>query len=142
MFKYLDEDGAARTVDSGDVNAYIKEATGQDFSAKDFRTWAGTVLAAMALSEFEKYDSHVQAKRNVVAAIEKVARALGNTPAICRKSYVHPEILDAYMSGDLASMIDAEIEYELKQRYERLNADELIVMAFLHKRLNTLKQAA
>ncbi|BAR63438.1 DNA topoisomerase IB [Bradyrhizobium diazoefficiens] len=83
---------------SGDVNAYIKDVTGEDFSAKDFRTWAGTVLAALALSEFKKYDSQAEAKRNVVAAIESVSKQLGNTPAICRKCYVHPEVLDAYMS--------------------------------------------
>ena len=93
LFKYLDDEGQARTIDSGDVNGYIREITQQDFTAKDFRTWAGTVLAALALAEFKKYDSQAEAKRNVVAAIEKVAKQLGNTPAICRKSYVHPEIL-------------------------------------------------
>ncbi len=71
LFKYLDDDGASRTVDSGDVNGYIKDITGQDFSAKDFRTWAGTVLAALALSEFKKYDSQAEAKRNVVAASKR-----------------------------------------------------------------------
>jgi DNA topoisomerase I len=101
LLKYLDADGEPRTIDSGDVNAYIRQITGEDFTAKDFRTWAGTVLAALALSEFRRYDSTAEAKRNVVAAIEKVARQLGNTPAICRKCYVHPEIFDAYMSGEL-----------------------------------------
>lgn len=83
LFKYLDDYGNPRTIDSGEVNAYIKEVTQQDFSAKDFRTWAGTVLAAFALFEYRKYDSQAEAKRNVVAAIEKVAKQLGNTPAIC-----------------------------------------------------------
>ena len=92
LFKYLDDEGQARTIDSGDVNGYIREITQQDFTAKDFRTWAGTVLAALALGEFKKYDSQAEAKRNVVAAIEKVEKQLGNTPAICRKSDVHPEI--------------------------------------------------
>src|SRR6201996_3838486 len=82
LFKYLDEIGEPRAIDSGDVNAYIKEITQQDFSAKDFRTWAGTVLAALALAEYKKYDTQAEAKRNVVAAIENVARQLGNTPAI------------------------------------------------------------
>jgi DNA topoisomerase-1 len=95
LFKYIGDEGEARTIDSGDVNTYIKEITQQNFTAKDFRTWAGTVLAALALSEYKKYDSEAEAKRNVVAAIEKVAKQLGNTPAICRKCYVHPEILDA-----------------------------------------------
>lgn len=82
LFKYLDDDEQPRTVDSGDVNAYIKDITGEDFSAKDFRTWAGTVLAALALTEFKKYDSQAEAKRNVVAAIESVSKQLGNTPAM------------------------------------------------------------
>jgi DNA topoisomerase-1 len=142
LFKYLDDDGTSRTVDSGDVNFYIKDVTGQDFSAKDFRTWAGTVLAALALSEFKKYDNQAEAKRNVVAAIEKVAKQLGNTPAICRKSYVHPEILNAYMSGDLVKMIDAKIARKFKQQYAKLTADEVMVLAFLHKRLKALGTAA
>jgi DNA topoisomerase-1 len=142
LFKYLDDDGQSRTVDSGDVNEYIRDITEQDFSAKDFRTWAGTVLAAMALSEFKKYDSQVEAKRNLVAAIEKVAKQLGNTPAICRKSYVHPEILSAYMSGDLAKMIDAKIAEKFKRQYAKLTAEEIMVLAFLRKRVGALKAAA
>src|ERR1700742_4879657 len=115
LFKYLDDDGQPRTVDSGDVNAYIKDITGEDFSAKDFRTWAGTGLAAFALAEFKKYDSEDEAKRNVVAAIEDVSKQLGNTPAVCRKCYVHPEVLNAYMSGDLVKMIEAKIAQKLKR---------------------------
>jgi DNA topoisomerase-1 len=141
LFKYRDGDGQSRTVDSGDVNQYIREITQQDFSAKDFRTWAGTVLAALALSEFKKYDSQAEAKRNVVAAIEKVAKQLGNTPAICRKSYVHPEILNAYIAGDLVKMIDAKIARKFRQQYAQLTADEIMVLAFLRKRLETLNAA-
>jgi DNA topoisomerase I len=139
LFKYLDDDGEYRTVDSGEVNRYIRDVTQQDFSAKDFRTWAGTVLAALALAEFKKYDSEAEAKRNVVAAIEKVAKQLGNTPAICRKSYVHPEVLSAYMSGDLIKMIDAKIAQKFKRQYAKLTADEIMVLAFLHNRLKTIK---
>jgi DNA topoisomerase-1 len=139
LFKYLDDDGKSRTIDSGDVNGYIRDITGQDFTAKDFRTWAGTVLATFALSEFKKYDSQAEAKRNVVSAIEKVAKQLGNTPAICRKSYVHPEILSAYMSGDLVKMIDAKIAQKFKRQYAKLNADEVMVLAFLRKRWDGLK---
>jgi DNA topoisomerase-1 len=142
LFKYIDDDGASRTVDSGDVNGYIKDITQQDFTAKDFRTWTGTVLAALALAEFKKYDSKAEAKRNVVAAIEKVAKQLGNTPAICRKSYVHPEILNAYMSGDLVKMIDAKIAQKFRRQYAKLTADEVMVLASLHKRLNALKARA
>src|SRR5579871_1201860 len=129
LFKYLDDDGQPRTVDSGDVNAYIKEITGEDFSAKDFRTWAGTVLAALALAEFKKYDSQAEAKRNVVAAIESVSRQLGNTPAICRKCYVHPEVLSAYMSGDLVKMIEAKIAQKFRRQYAKLTSDEVMVLA-------------
>ncbi|WP_229169328.1 DNA topoisomerase IB [Bradyrhizobium altum] len=142
LFKYLDDDGEARTVDSGEVNAYIKEVTKQDFTAKDVRTWAATVLAALALSGFRKYDSEAEAKRNVVAAIERVAKQLGNTPAICRKSYVHPEILSAYMSGDLVNMLDAKISQKFKRQYAKLTSDEIMVLAFLHKRLRALKPEA
>src|SRR6201982_3192301 len=142
LFKYLDDDGESRTVDSGDVNQYIREVTQQDFSAKDFRTWAGTVLAALALSEFKKCDSQAEAKRNVVAAIERVAKQLGNTPTVCRKSYVHPEILSAYMSGDLIKMLDAKIAQKFKRQYAELTLDEIMVLAFLHKRLAALKPVA
>jgi DNA topoisomerase I len=141
LFKYLDDDGVCQTVDSGEVNRYIRDITEQDFSAKDFRTWAGTMLAALALAEFKKYDSEAEAKRNVVAAIEKVAKQLGNTPAICRKSYIHPEVLSAYMSGDLIKMIDAKIARKFKRQYAQLTADEIMVLAFLHKRLKCMKSA-
>jgi DNA topoisomerase-1 len=139
LFKYLDDAGQPRTVDSGDVNEYIQAITQQDFTAKDFRTWAGTVLAALALSECKKYDSQAEAKRNVVAAIENVSKQLGNTPAICRKCYVHPEVLDAYMSGDLVKMIDAKIEQKFKRQYAKLTTHEIVVLAFLRKRLDALK---
>jgi DNA topoisomerase I len=108
---------------------------GAAHSAKDFRTCAGTVRAALALAEFKKYDSHAEAKRNVVAAIESVSKQLGNTPAICRKCYVHPEVLDAYMSGDLVKMIEAKIARKFKRQYAKLTSDEIMVLAFLRKRL-------
>lgn len=142
LFKYLDDNGQARTIDSGDVNAYIKEITQQDFTAKDFRTWSGTVFAALALAEYKKYNSEAEARRNVVAAIDAVAKQLGNTRAICRKCYVHPEILSAYMSGDLIKMTEAKIADKFRRQYSKLSADEVIVLAFLHKRLERLKQVA
>lgn len=134
LFKYVDDDGEARTIDSGAVNAYIKDITQRDFTAKDFRTWAGTVLAAVALAEFKTHDSQAQAKRNIAAAIERVAKQLGNTPAICRKSYVHPEILDAYLAGDLIRMINGGIAPTFKRKYAKLSTDEVMVLAFLTKR--------
>ena len=141
LFKYLGADGEARTINSGDVNGYIKEITQQDFTAKDFRTWAGTVLAALALSEYQQYNSQTQAKRNVKAAIAKVAQRLGNTASICRKCYVHPEILNAYMSGDLAKMAGTEIAAGFRRKYGKLNADEIRVLAFLYKRLKRSETA-
>ncbi|HEY2151368.1 MAG TPA: hypothetical protein VGH34_11190 [Vicinamibacterales bacterium] len=99
LFQYVDEEGSRHTIDSADVNAYLREVSGEDFTAKDFRTWAGTVLAAKALSEAAGPRSNADARRRVVAAIESVAKKLGNTKAVCRKCYIHPVIVDAYLSG-------------------------------------------
>ncbi len=101
LFKYVDADGALSTVDSADVNAYLREISGADVSAKDFRTWAGTVLAAVALAALGPFETKVQAKAKLKAAIEAVATRLGNTPTICRKCYVHPAIPAAYLAGTL-----------------------------------------
>jgi DNA topoisomerase-1 len=99
LFQYVDEDGVIRSVDSADVNEYLREISGQEFTAKDFRTWAGTVLAARELAAKAACDSEAEAKRNVVAAVEAVARQLGNTKAVCRKCYVHPAVIEAYLAG-------------------------------------------
>ncbi len=104
LFQYLDDDGAARTINSADVNDYLREIAGADVSAKDFRTWAGTVLAVLALSALEAFTSQTQAKMNVRRAIEAVADKLGNTPTICRKCYIHPEIVACYMEGALPTV--------------------------------------
>jgi DNA topoisomerase-1 len=99
LFQYVDKDGTRHSVDSADVNEYLREISGEDFTAKDFRTWAGSVLACELLWELEKFESETEAKRNVVKAIKQVAARLGNTPSVCRKCYVHPLVLDSYMSG-------------------------------------------
>ncbi|MBY6263182.1 DNA topoisomerase IB [Azospirillum sp. 412522] len=135
LFQYLDRDGQRHAVTSGDVNAYLRDATGADFTAKDFRTWAGTVLAAMALREFESFDSASAAKRNVTRAIEQVATRLGNTPSVCRKSYVHPEVLDAYLEGGLLDSLKREVEAELRDDLAGLSGEEAAVLAFLRERL-------
>src|SRR5262249_28186347 len=101
LFRYLDDDGQPRTVDSADVNTYLREAAGDDFTAKDFRTWAGTVLAASALRDLGPCSDPAEAKRNVVRAVEAVAAKLGNTPAVCRGSYIHPAIPALYADGQL-----------------------------------------
>lgn len=101
LFQYLDAQGAPHGISSSDVNDYLRSITGQDYTAKDFRTWAGTVLAAHALQGYEGFESTTQRKKNVVRAIAAVAQQLGNTPSICRKCYVHPRIIDLYLDGTM-----------------------------------------
>ncbi|MDE4915760.1 DNA topoisomerase IB [Methylobacterium sp. 092160098-2] len=136
LFQYLDPDGTQRDVTSSDVNAYLREITGEDFTAKDFRTWAGTVLAALALREFESFDSEAGAKRNIRAAIESVAGRLGNTPTICRKCYIHPQILDCYLEGDLLLQVKGAVESELSEDLSRLRPEEAAVLGLLQARLS------
>ncbi|MCJ2121067.1 DNA topoisomerase IB [Methylobacterium sp. J-077] len=135
LFQYIDGDGIQRDVTSSDVNAYLREVTGEDFTAKDFRTWAGTVLAALALREFESFDSEAGAKRNVRAAIESVAGRLGNTPTICRKCYIHPQILDCYLEGDLLLQVKDAVETELSGDLGKLRSEEAAVLGLLQARL-------
>lgn len=133
LLQYMDEDGQIRDIGSDDVNEYLREVTGQDFTAKDFRTWAGTVLAMIALQEYESFDSQAQARENVVRAIESVASRLGNTPSVCRKCYVHPGILDAYLEG---TMLDSLRRASEQMSHRRgLSADESAVLALLRRRL-------
>jgi DNA topoisomerase-1 len=136
LFQYIDENGERQSVTSADVNAYLKEITGRDITAKDFRTWAGTVLAAMALAEFETFDTETKAKKNVRAAIEQVASRLGNTPTICRKCYVHPEVLSCYVEGSLLLEVKEEIEAELRDNLAGLRSEEAAVLTLLEARIN------
>ena len=135
LFQFLGEDGTPHSVSSDDVNAYLQEITGQPFSAKDFRTWTGTILASLALSEFEKFDSQAQAKKNVVAAIESVARHLGNTPTVCRKCYVHPAVFDSYLDGSLLESLEQIAQKELGASLSQLKPEEAAVMSLLQRRL-------
>jgi DNA topoisomerase-1 len=135
LFQYVDEDGKPQDVDSADVNEYLREVTGCDFTAKDFRTWAGTVLAAMALQEFETFDSQAQAKKNVVQAIKRVAERLGNTPTVCRKCYVHPAVLDAYLDGSMIETLRQRADQEMEESLGDLKPEEAAVMALLQNRL-------
>ena len=107
LFQYLDDDGQHQPIDSADVNAYLQEITGLDFTAKDFRTWGGTVLAAQELNELGPFESQTEGKKNVTQAIKDVAERLGNRPATCRKYYVHPFVIDAYMDGTLFETMKA-----------------------------------
>ncbi len=135
LFEYVGDDGEPHTVDSSDVNDYLREITGEEYTAKDFRTWSGTVLAALALQEFEKVDSEAQAKKNVVRAIESVAEKLGNTPSVCRKCYVHPAVLDAYMDGTMLEGLRALAEEKLVEDLPDLQPEEAAVLAMLQRRL-------
>ncbi len=141
LFQYLDSDGEHHTIDSSDVNEYLREIAGQDFTAKDFRTWAGTILACMMLQEFERFETDKEAKKNVVRAIESVAARLGNTPSVCRKCYVHPAIFECYMSGDMLQVakqrVDDELSHEDEDARNELRKEEAAVMRLLQKRLQT-----
>jgi DNA topoisomerase-1 len=136
LLQYIDEDGKPQSVSSSDTNAYLREITGEDITAKDFRTWAGTVLAALALKELQSFDSAAQAKRHMRAAIERVAARLGNTPTICRKCYIHPEIITSYLDGRLAKEIKLEVESELRDDLAGLQPEEVAVLAMLRPALN------
>jgi DNA topoisomerase I len=135
LFQYIGDDGAQYEVTSNDINAYLKEISGTDITAKDFRTWNGTVLAALALAEYEKVDSQAAAKRNVRAAIEAVASRLGNTPTVCRKCYIHPEVFESYLSDELVLEARDAVEKELREEVSRLRPEEAVVLAFLQRRL-------
>jgi DNA topoisomerase-1 len=102
LFQYVDDLGELRSVSSADVNAYLRQASDADITAKDFRTWAGGVLAAAALIELGPAQTQAEARKNLTRAICEVASRLGNTPTICRKCYIHPDIVSAYFAGELA----------------------------------------
>ena len=127
LFQYIDPAGDRRTVTSDDVNQYLREVSGEDYTAKDFRTWGATVLAASALRELVGFESDTEAKHNVVAAIDSVARRLGHTRAVCRHSYVHPAVIDTYMEGSLESVLSLVDG----RTHRNLKAEEAAVIALL-----------
>jgi DNA topoisomerase I len=135
LFQYVDDAGDHQNIDSADGNEYLREITGQDFTAKDFRTWAGTVLAATALHALDPFETEGQARRNVVQAIEQVATRLGNTPTVCRKCYVHPAVIDAYLEGETIEALGAQPS-EMAPVRKTLTPEEAAVLAFLRQRLN------
>jgi DNA topoisomerase I len=134
LFQYLDEAGERQDVTSADVNAYVREIAGDEFTAKDFRTWAATVLACTALRELEAAASRSQAKKHVLRAIEAVAKLLGNTKAVCRKSYIHPAVLDSYMDGSMMRAARRRVRAAVRHA-SGLHADELAVLAVLQQRV-------
>jgi DNA topoisomerase-1 len=134
LFQYIDEKGQRRTIGSSDVNEYLRDVTQDDFTAKDFRTWAGTLHAALALGVQAPPESQAGAKRTVVSAIETVAKKLGNTRAVCRNSYIHPAIVDAYMDGSLTDLSKQQRSCQAAES-GKLRREEAAVIAILEQRL-------
>src|SRR5215469_1302166 len=131
LFQYREEDGEVRDVTSQDVNEYLRQIAGEDFTAKDFRTWGGTVLAALALSKQDAFETKKQAKSNIKTAICAVAELLGNTPAVCRKCYVHPVIVEAYLNRTRIAGLNGDTK---SLEPPNLRGAERAVLKFLHAR--------
>ena len=140
IFGYVDEEGVAQDIKSQDVNEYLREITGEDFTAKDFRTWAGTVLAAVALNALGAYGTKGEAKTNVKNAVAAVSKILGNTPAVCRKCYVHPAVLETYLDGRMIEGLRKRTETALAENVQDLRSVEAAVMTFLQARLAEAKK--
>jgi len=139
LFQYIDENGERQVIDSSDVNQYLREITGEDFTAKDFRTWYGTVLAARALRELPS-ETPTEAKKKLVQAIEAVAGVLGNTKSVCRKCYIHPAIIESYLDRSLLDTLEQRADAALAEPGD-LRPDEVSVLKFLRKRLEKEKAA-
>jgi DNA topoisomerase-1 len=133
LFQYLDDDGVRQTIGSGDVNDYLRAISGQELTAKDFRTWSGTKLAVAALTEMGAWTSQRQAKSNILRAIDQVAEQLNNTRAVCRKYYVHPAVLDAYTAGTMLETLQNGTSPAAKLE---LDTDEAAVAGLLREQLS------
>jgi DNA topoisomerase I len=135
LFQCIDENGDVCDITSQDVNDYLREITGEDFTAKDFRTWAGTVLAAIALNAVGEFETKKQAKANIKDAVIAVAKTLGNTPAICRKCYVHPAVFENYLAGNSIEGLKRESDEALANEDVDLRSGEVAILKFLQARL-------
>jgi DNA topoisomerase I len=148
LFQYIDESGETRSVDSGDVNAYLREISGADFTAKDFRTWAGTVLACASLRRLATARTKNDARKNVVRAIAEVAERLGNTPAVCRKAYIHPRVFDRYLEAYAAGLtvrsavFPAAGKTSSRPAATRLDIDEAAIVRLLREPRRQQRPAA
>ncbi len=129
LFQYYDKEGQRHSIGSGDVNAYLKEITQDSFTAKDFRTWAGTLQAFRTCCELGKFESEAEAKKNTIKVIDAVAKRLGNTRTVCRKYYIHPYVLECYEKGKLVDYF--EKSEEGSEITEELSETELIVKKLL-----------
>jgi DNA topoisomerase I len=141
LFQCLDDDGNGAPVGSADVNDYLRDLTGAEFSAKDFRTWAGTVSAARVLSRAAAHESQLERDQQVVDALDEVASELGNTRAVCRSCYVHPDVIEGYLDGSLARAWERRATGSQATR-SGLNADERFVVSFLRSRARSAKRGA
>jgi DNA topoisomerase-1 len=140
LFQYLDDAGQRHTVGSSEVNAYLREISGEEITAKDFRTWAGTFLAALALRELSETTGKARAS-TLVRAVEQVSRHLGNTVAVCRKCYIHPAIFDGYLDGTLVKTLEQRVRRYQASNIDRMSAEESAVTAFLRLRLRSAARA-
>lgn len=133
LFQYLDADGEPHAIDSDDVNEYLRQISSEEFTAKDFRTWAGTLVACCALEEAGAFASETEARKNVVRAIKAAAEHLGNTPAICRKCYVHPAVIGAYLGGSLLTGSGGGPHGEATRSSNGIDRQEVAVLALLRR---------
>jgi DNA topoisomerase-1 len=139
LFQYLDPDGNPHSVDSSDVNEYLRQTTEQEFTAKDFRTWAGSVLASITLRQFGPFTSKTQAKKNIVLAVAAVADRLGNTPSVCRKCYIHPLVLEDYLDGLLTRATKQRLDEEIVEHAYALRQEEKALVDLLQQRVSLEK---
>lgn len=135
LFQYLDYEGDPHSIDSSDVNDYLQSITGQYFTAKDFRTWAGSVLACDLLQEYEPFTSATEAKKNIVAMVKTVAERLGNTPSVCRKCYIHPLVIEAYLNGKSTAEAKRKLDQEIAEHAHALRQEEQTLVDLLQQRL-------
>ena len=142
LFKYLDDEGKRQEVDAEDVNAYLQEITGRDVTAKDFRTWAGTMLAAEALRAMGPAKTKREAERNIVAAVDLTAKRLGNTRSVCRKYYIHPALIEAYLEGSVLPPLPERRWNKRKSKGPTLRQHEMDVLGFLKARLKPKSRRA
>jgi DNA topoisomerase I len=140
LFQYVDDAGERHAIDSSDVNAYLREISGQDFTAKDFRTWAGSVAACALLRELEPFASATQAKKNLVSVIKDVASQLGNTPSVCRKCYVHPAVLDVYLNGGMETAFKRKMQRALSKSSKLLQREERALIHLLELSMRPAKR--
>jgi len=141
LFQFVNGDGEPTPIDSSDVNDYLREVSGEDYTAKDFRTWAGTLAAALALQRFPAPSSMTEAKKNVVAVVKNVAHRLGNRPATCRKFYIHPIVIDAYLDGALPQLMRRVAKQVFEDSPHSLRHEEMSLVEMLEEQLALSKAA-